>query len=103
MRRITREEARPQWNQNLSARGWQKGKIAHLMFDYDADVHGKTKYWPAPGWPTIAGPDDTADRDDYEQLQASLLQQGEIYSKKRSGSRSGVPSPQQTSFQRYRR
>lgn len=94
MARITRAEATQRWDQALRARGWQSSKLALVMFDYDAHMHGRTIYHPAPAWCTIAGPDDTADLDEYERLQNRLLKQGEPYSRRGAAAHGGAVVPQ---------
>ena len=63
-----------------------------VMFDYRRDRHGLTVYKPAPGWPTIASDDDTAGFEEYLQLEAQLLRQGEPFSQ-RGSQRHGPPPP----------
>jgi hypothetical protein len=70
----------------MCARGWQKRKIAEIMFNYDPRVHKRTHYHPAPAWPTIVSADGAADLDQYEKLQSQLLQQGEANSSRVAGS-----------------
>ena len=82
MARITGVEATQRWDAALRARGWQRSKLALVMFDYCTDVHGPTRYHPAPAWPEIVGVDGTADLDEYERLQDQLLQQGDPHSKR---------------------
>ena len=95
MRQITRAEARHRWNRALAVRGWQKSKLAFVMFDYDVAAHGHTNYRPAPAWSTITAPDDTADLEQYELLERALLQQGEPHSRRGAAVRSSgsIPRP----------
>jgi hypothetical protein len=64
------------------------------MFDYNPDVHDRTLYHPAPGWPTIAGTDDTADLAEYLNLQEHLLKQGEPHSRRGAAAHGVTVIPQ---------
>src|SRR5688572_16998246 len=89
MARINENEARKLWREAIQKRSWLNRKIASVMFDWDCSS-SITKYYPAPGWPTIVDSDGQADLDDYMRLQESILRQGEWYSS--AGSRSVRPS-----------
>lgn len=88
MDKITEAEARNDWSAELQRRGWESSKLARIMFLYDPDVDGRTRYAPAPAWRTVAATDGTADRNAYETLKRRLLAQGEPFSAR--GSRSGA-------------
>jgi hypothetical protein len=92
MARISQQEARRRWEDQIRLRNWTERKVRLVMFDYHPDKHGRTAYKPAPGWPTIAADDDTAELEEYIQLEARLLEQGEPFSQ-RGSRRHGPPMP----------
>jgi hypothetical protein len=76
----------------------QNGTCKCYLFTtpYRRDRHGRTAYKPAPGWPTIAAGDDTAELEEYLRLQARLFEQGEPFSQR--GSRRHGPPTLRPSF-----
>lgn len=80
MTRISLALAKEDWARELRSRNWQAAKISVAMFDYEPSRHGKISYFPSPGWPTIAGQDGCADLEEWNQLKAKILRQGNRYS-----------------------